>query len=64
MLLKLLTAVGVLIALWGLARRLVGDPGSTAGPRAGAATDLERCARCGAWRAPETACACQTPPTP
>lgn len=65
MLLKLLTILGAAIALWGFVRRLTGagaPPG--AARRDGAATDLVRCARCGAWRPPETSCACALPPTP
>ncbi len=64
MLLKLLTVIGVAIALWGFANRLMGAATPPAAPRGGGATDLVRCARCGSWRAPDTPCACEIPPTP
>lgn len=67
MLFKLLTVIGVAMALYGMARRALGQ-GRTPPPQArgkgGAVADLTRCARCGAWRPPEESCACAVPPTP
>lgn len=67
MLLKILTLVGVALALWSMARRAAGAVGG--GPARGRLSDgetadLVRCRACGAWRAPGDDCACATPPTP
>ncbi|PJA60019.1 MAG: hypothetical protein CO163_06095 [Rhodobacterales bacterium CG_4_9_14_3_um_filter_71_31] len=76
MLWKLLTLLGVALAIWGLARRALGlTAARPAPPRQpgvdgrgadgrGAVADLARCPACGAWKAPDAPCACRTPPTP
>lgn len=67
MLWKLLTLLGVALAIWGLARRALGLTAASrpASPRQqGAIADLARCPSCGAWKAPDEPCACRTPPTP
>lgn len=65
MLMKFLTLLGVAVALWSLARRAMGAlGGEPPRPARHGAADMVRCSACGAWRAPEEACACRTPPTP
>jgi hypothetical protein len=65
MLWKILTLIGVAVALWRFARGLLGGPAAGAPtPRRVDATDMARCPRCGAWRDAAEPCACRTPPTP
>ncbi len=70
---KLLTLLGVALAIWGLARRALGlttprpnatRPPVTRQPGDANVADLARCPTCGAWKAPDAPCACRTPPTP
>ena len=76
---KILTLVGAALLAWTALRGwLGGSPGDHRGGRAGRISggaaparrdggqvaDLERCAGCGAWRAPGAGCDCDTPPTP
>jgi hypothetical protein len=69
MLLKLLTLIGVALAIWGFARKAMGAARGAEALRRGAprrveAEDLARCPSCGAWGPPGEPCACRTPPTP
>ena len=60
---KLLTLLGVLLALYGFARRaaaLLGGPP----PRGATVTDMVRCRSCGAWHETGQRCTCSVPPTP
>ncbi len=78
MLLKIVTLIGVVIAIWGAVRRATGAVAAAetvlrradasgrvqAGSRDGAVQDMVRCDACGAWIAPDQPCICRTPPTP
>lgn len=63
MLLKLLTLIGVLLTLYGLAQRAAGLFGGSP-PRTARATDMQRCGTCGAWHEGSQPCRCAVPPTP
>jgi hypothetical protein len=63
MLLKLLTLLGVLLTLYGLARRAAALFGG-APPRGTPVTDMVRCGACGAWHETGQRCRCAVPPTP
>ncbi|MGF1660429.1 MAG: hypothetical protein ACFCUS_13460 [Rubrimonas sp.] len=70
MLLKLITLIGVALAIWSAVRRAMGgarpETGAPPAPRGpgGAVQEMTRCPACGAWVAPDAPCACRTPPTP
>lgn len=64
MLLKLLTLLGVVLALYGLARRASALLGGGGTVRAAPVTDMARCRVCGAWHAAAERCRCAVPPTP
>lgn len=67
MLWKVLTLVGVGLAIYGAARRALAAAGVTQqdpAQRRVHAHDMVPCRTCGAWVSPGDACACRTPPTP
>ena len=64
MLLKLLTLLGVLVMLYGMARRAAALFGAAGAPAPQRVTDMVRCGVCGAWHATAEPCHCRVPPTP
>lgn len=69
MLLKILTLIGVALAIWAFVRKAMGAARVAEGMRRPAAArveaeDLLRCPSCGAWAPAGQPCVCRTPPTP